>query len=112
MNTAEAAYTHYIFAIRRVLVALLIRDNATANDRSLSASPLSLLCGVGSGECPGEGSESWRWGVPSVRRAVKGEPDGVRLVDYLVLRREEAKEESSSGRLEGKLSDGGLNEKA
>ena len=47
--------------------------------------------GVGSGEC-GERSESWRWGVPSVWRAVKGEPDGVRLVDYLVIRKEEQQE--------------------
>ena len=71
--------------------------------------PLWSGRGVGSGECPGEGSESWRWGVPSVWRAVKGEPDGVRLVDYLVLRKEEAKEESSGG-LEGTLSDAEMSE--
>ena len=39
----------------------------------------------GDGGGGGEG-RSWKWAVPSVLRAVKGEPDGVRLVDYLVIR--------------------------
>ena len=64
--------------------------------------PLWSGRGVGSGEC-GESSESWRWGVPSVWRAVKGEPDGVRLVDYLVIRKEEATE---GGGAEGMVGEG------
>ena len=64
--------------------------------------PLWSGRGVGSGEC-GEGSESWRWSVPSVWRAVKGEPDGVRLVDYLVIRKEEVKED---GGVEGLVGEG------
>ena len=68
--------------------------------------PLWSGRGVGSGEGTSEGSESWRWSVPSVWRAVKGEPDGVRLVDYLVIRKEEAKEEI--GMMEGTLNEGGM----
>ena len=66
--------------------------------RRWEVDPLWGGYGRGTGEEGGEG-RSWKWTVPSVLRAVKGEPDGVRLVDYLVIRPN--KSEGTGGEGEG-----------
>ena len=54
--------------------------------RRWEVDPLWGGYGRGTGVEAGE-SRSWKWPVPSSLKAAKGEPDGVRLVDYLIIRK-------------------------